>query len=549
MTIQTIPLSSLEKVFPDEAPHANPFRQASALLGERFSFQIACFMEGADKLEVAAAVATDPSLPAELYEVGVVPATFPVAQLHDEDYLRTAPGLFPDPLYPHEGAFSIPHHQWRSLWVSAVIPADLQANEVHFTVTLRDASNPKAELVKETFILHIIPAVLPEQKLIHTEWFYMDCLASYYKVPVFSEEHWNITEQYLKNAADFGVNMILTPVLTPPLDTQVGGERPTVQLVDITVGSDGTYHFGFDRLKRFIDLAERCGIRYFEISHLFTQWGAEHAPNIVAETPNGTEKTFGWETDASSPKYTGFLNAFLTALCGWLKAEGKLERCYFHISDEPDKNHLTSYQAARNSVEQVLSGCKIIDALSDYDFYEQGIVPLPIPSIDHIEPFLSHHVPNLWAYYCCAQGVDICNLFLSMPSYRNRMLGYPLYKYGIEVFLHWGYNFWYSQFSKKLIDPYAETGAVNAFPAGDAFLVYPGEDGKPVPSIHQFVQNEAFQDQRALELLEQHHAKEEIIRLLEQQETITFSRYPRSAEWILNIRETINHLIEQAVNS
>ena len=101
-------------------------------------------------------MATDPSLPAELYEVGVVPATFPVAQLHDEDYLRTAPGLFPDPLYPHEGAFSIPHHQWRSLWVSAVIPADLQANEVHFTVTLRDASNPKAELVKETFILHII---------------------------------------------------------------------------------------------------------------------------------------------------------------------------------------------------------------------------------------------------------------------------------------------------------------------------------------------------------------------------------------------------------
>lgn len=39
------------------------------------------------------------------------------------------------------------------------------------------------------------------------------------------------------------------------------------------------------------------------------------------------------------------------------------------------------------------------------------------------------------------------------------------------------------------------------------------------------------------------------IRLLEQQDTITFSRYPRSAEWILNIRETINHLIEQAVNS
>ena len=35
-------------------------------------------------------------------------------------------------------------------------------------------------------------------------------------------------------ATDHGINMILIPVLTPPLDTAEGGERTTVQLVDIT---------------------------------------------------------------------------------------------------------------------------------------------------------------------------------------------------------------------------------------------------------------------------------------------------------------------------
>lgn len=45
---------------------------------------------------------------------------------------------------------------------------------------------------------------------------------------------------YMDAAVKCGVNMILTPVLTPPLDTAVGTERPTVQLVDIEVRDGST---------------------------------------------------------------------------------------------------------------------------------------------------------------------------------------------------------------------------------------------------------------------------------------------------------------------
>ena len=47
--------------------------------------------------------------------------------------------------------------------------------------------------------------------------------------------------------------MILTPIFTPPLDTAVGGERRTVQLVGITkTGSE--YSFDFTLLERWINL-------------------------------------------------------------------------------------------------------------------------------------------------------------------------------------------------------------------------------------------------------------------------------------------------------
>ena len=53
----------------------------------------------------------------------------------------------------------------------------------------------------------------------------------------------------LRNAVDHGINMLLTPLFTPPLATRVGGERPTVQLVEVR-GSKERYSFDFKRLDR-----------------------------------------------------------------------------------------------------------------------------------------------------------------------------------------------------------------------------------------------------------------------------------------------------------
>ena len=60
----------------------------------------------------------------------------------------------------------------------------------------------------------IIGASLPQQKIIHTEWMHADCLADYYQVDVFSEEHWEILENYFRQYVKRGCNMMLTPLFT-----------------------------------------------------------------------------------------------------------------------------------------------------------------------------------------------------------------------------------------------------------------------------------------------------------------------------------------------
>jgi hypothetical protein len=81
--------------------------------------------------------------------------------------------------------------------------------------------------------------------------------------------------------------MILTPVFTPPLDTAVGGERPTFQLVGIEK-KKGEYFFDFTNFRKYVEICLKNGVEAFEISHFFTQWGATSAPKIVA-TVNGKE--------------------------------------------------------------------------------------------------------------------------------------------------------------------------------------------------------------------------------------------------------------------
>src|SRR5699024_9396764 len=155
----------------------------------------------------------------------------------------------------------------------------------------------------------------------------------------------------------------------------------------------------------------------------------------------------------------------------------------------------------------------------------------------------------MWTYYCVGQFYEVSNRFMSMPSLRNRIYGLQLYKYKIIGILHWGYNFYNSQFSLEKINPYQVTDAGGAFPSGDAFLVYPGEDRHPEESIRMMVHEEALQDMRACELLESLAGRDCVMEGIEEEpaEAFTFKGCPIPDDYMLSISSRINQKIAERV--
>lgn len=468
----------------------------------------------------------------------------PIKQAYeDDDYISKKPGLFPDVLHNiKEGEIELFSRQTRNFWITVEPKGEISGT---YPILLRVTDYKGRVLAETCFTLEIIDAELPQTQICNTGWFHGDCLAKLHNVEILSDAYYELLEKYLAVYVKFGHNMILTPIFTPALDTVVGGERSTNQLVDI-IQEQGKYSFDFSKLKRWIDVCQKHGIQFFEMTHLFTQWGAKHAPKIMATVEGEYRKIFGWETDALSDEYRSFLKIFLEELADFLKKEGVIDRCYFHVSDEPSEESEGQYRAVKEMVLSYLPDAQWIDALSDYSFYEKGIVTKPIVSNDHIHTFIEHNVHNLWTYYCTTQGKDVANRFIAMPSYRNRILGYQLYKYDIKGFLHWGFNFWFTAGSKGVVNPYLDTCSGNNFQGGDGFVVYPlDEDGEVVCSLRLYVFNEGLQDMRALKLLETLTDRESVVELLEDIEG--FGTYPRNSQYILRMREQINNKIKEFV--
>ncbi|GGE02717.1 glycoside hydrolase domain-containing protein [Paenibacillus nasutitermitis] len=120
-------------------------------------------------------------------------------------------------------------------------------------------------------------------------------------------------------------------------------------------------------------MCNNIGIRYVEFSHLYTQWGAKHPPKIIATEEGECKRIFGWETDAAGDDYKNFIAHFLPDLVRFIEENELEKRCYFHISDEPHLEHLVSYQHASHTVRRHINNFPIIDALSNFEFFERGV--------------------------------------------------------------------------------------------------------------------------------------------------------------------------------
>ena len=551
-------ISSLEKVRLADPEIQQEIFTKRVFRGERFSYQIGAWeLSGKNMTELRICIDSPLKAYIKAYAVANVPMdlpTFPFCR--DDDYITREPGLMPDlliPLEEHNNVIEIMTGAAGAIWIRLDVPGDFPAGKYPITVSAEKITEEEissngpgqrdGEYHETTMTIEVVPVTLPEQQLIFSQWFYADCIANAHGVEVYSEAHWDLIDKYMQCAVDTGMNMLLLPVITPPVDTMYGVYRPCVQLVDIEKQGD-TYLFNFDKVRRWISLCKKNGIKYYETSHLFSQWGMKYTPNIMVTENGKKDYYFKWGVSSDSPEYEEFLRQFLPQLIQVYKDEGIDKVAYFHLSDEPKGDHLATYERISAMMKPLLGDMKRVDALSHYEFYEQGLVDIPVSCTTKIGPFLERPLKDRWTYYCCSQYEDVSNRFLAMPSYRNRVIGLQLYKYNFNGFLQWGFNFYNSRCSIYPINPFLTTSADLTFPSGDPFSVYPGRTG-PQLSLRTLVFYDALQDMEVCRLLEEKIGHDAVVALIEQEAgmSLEFNAYPKSADFLLNLREKMMDMI------
>ena len=216
--IKLMPVSALYKVL----PYAVPFcaERGSFLRGESYDFQIAYKSERVIRnARIRAKGELAPFL--TIREELLSPVTF-TAEDADDYYLEEGRCcLIPDALaLPRKTGLNVPPNQWRAVWVTLEIPDDFQEGEYRTEFEFVTAEGEV--LAKTLFTAELIDARLPETNLVLTNWIHYDCIAYQHKVTLFGDGFYKVFGEYLNAYVKTGFNMLLTPLFTPPLDTEVG---------------------------------------------------------------------------------------------------------------------------------------------------------------------------------------------------------------------------------------------------------------------------------------------------------------------------------------
>ena len=545
-------ISSMKKILNEEDfDKCEQVERAVAFQGEHYAYQIAFSSTVRYKMKVE--VETSINEGVDLYIVENAILDNPLyGYKADADYITEKRGVMPDiisPLSKKEDMVCMDGVS--ALWVDVNVPEDLEPGI--YTITTKFKNLSRCEQVglnlALTMELQVLNCEIAPQKTILTQWFHTDCIASAYNSEIYSEEHWSLIDKYMKMASDNGMNMIFTPVLNLNLDVSFGTRRPNVQLVDISLEKNG-YKFDFGKLKRWIELCKKNNFKYYELSHLFSQHGLKYASNVVVDINGEKNCIFGWNTKYDSERYAEFLKQFIPKLVKVLEEENIKDVTFFHISDEPQLANFERYKYACDLVKPLIGDCKILEAISNYEFYEKGLIDIPaVCSMPfYLEGFLENKTENMFVYHSNMCSIKVPNRFLAMPLHRNRVLGLIMYKYGIKGLLHWGYNFYYNAGSEYIINPFITTSGDGYYPSGDAFSVYPGGTG-PVCSMRMKVFKDALQDIQICEMLEKYIGKAEVVKIIEDMAhmEITFEEYPRNSEFYDNLNLKLKEIIAEHI--
>lgn len=422
--------------------------------------------------------------------VGYVP--IPKNSPTRNDFLRKAPGLFPDPLILDEEVVLQPR-QTQPVWITVKVPKDALPGEYKGSVeVITKAGNAVLPLS-----LTVYSATLPE-----TTNFWMGAWGG----DTILAEELGIIKQGEKNYPPEYFSFLKNETLKNRYEhrNKVFSDVPLWSIFTGTkiFWKDGGYVYDFTLFDKFVSTIEEglhnqfriicCGIagktkdRKGLLSGKITVFNSDGSVNSEKGLSN---------ISTDDPRYLEFISDFFKAMEAHLRKRGWLDKVYFKVADEVEGEAVSPSLRLSKYIKQAVPEIRLDETVYDPAMIKEEHIDLPLvgthllgnPSFVKMVTEEISRGREVWNYN------NYLNMF-DLPLMHTRIMGWVNYRYGLKGYMHWAWmwvkNPWENAFDE-------------IHGAGAGFLVYPDKTRKKiVDSIRWEMFRETAEDFDTLYLLE-----------------------------------------------
>jgi len=406
--------------------------------------------------------------------VGAIPNAVQVrypAYVPDE---RVGRGALADPLLEVDRV-DVAAGEAQPVWFTLAIPAGARPGAYRSRIVIRANGVPS---VTYNLTVDVADVTLPppaERNFHLNVWFQPDTIADQRGLKLWSDEHFDALQPYLRDLAEHGQRVINTAIAQDPWRVQQpdGSWRaqtyvPYNSLVDWSY--DGQqWSFGFDRWDRLVEEELAAGIGPY--IHAFGLLGFRN--NFLVYTDTRTGERVDRQVTVGDADWVGAWSAFLVAFEDHVRARGWLDVTYMAFDERPASQMEQALQLGHEFAPDLTNkgfagaGSANTDPFTyDLSLNYSSVNSWPQNVIDR-----RHEEGKLTTFYTWGQPLHP-NTLTTSPPVGARMLSWRAAKSRLDGYLRWAYDSWPE-------DPYT---ASFRYVSGDEYLVYPGEDG-PVSKI------------------------------------------------------------------
>lgn len=386
----------------------------------------------------------------------------------------------------------------QAIWIQVNMDKDVLPGlyKVYIKMYHKNLFEDESLIGQTAFELEVLDMTLdaPKDYKFHLDlWQHNSNIARKYQVPLWSDAHFTIIENYIQSLADLGqksVTLIVSEVPWSGQNTMYDKVNPSnlfeYNMVNITLTDEGSWLYDFSAIDRYLDLCATYGIdKEIEVFGLINIWLAEDVGfgKVIDDATDAIRLRY---YDATQGTYRYMrkkadLAAYVKALEAFFKKKGVLDRVRL-LADEP--SDLKVFKNKINEMKALAPGFHYKVAINHIEFMGENIPHVVdyCPSLkcacDKYDELVDVQkaINGTVTYYVCC-GPAYPNTFLGSPAIESRIIPWIAWVLGLDGFLRWNYTVWPDDPLNHLSIKFPN------WPAGDTNFVYPGKNGHPMLTI------------------------------------------------------------------